>query len=223
MNLIERSYSGKIIRPKPHLVVNEEKDLIIICTSWGAPEHAEKAAEEIQKYVHSAKADVEVTSPFEFLTCLTDEVNYLRTSLLIVNDYLYRSENRTEYYAGVEALVLFKRGRQLAWAQVGGPSILIQRSGGSMQPLSVSGDFASEKQDLMGPLPQNLLGTDRSCFINVGHTTFDENDKLVLVASSILSTHLWRRSQDLDLNGITQSMIQENSENPFWLGIVQPS
>lgn len=221
MNLVERSYSGKIIRPKPHLSVNEEQDLIVICTSWGASEHAEKVAEEIQKYVHSAKADVEVTSPFEFLTCLTDEVNYLRTSLMIVNDYLYRSENRTEYYAGVEALVLFKRGRQLAWAQVGGPSILIQRAGTSVQPLSISGDLASEKKELLGPLPHSLLGVDRTCFINVGHTTFDHQDKLVLVASSLLSTHLWKRSEELDLNSITQSMIQENSENPFWLGIVQ--
>lgn len=221
MQLTERSYSGKILRPKPFLYVSEEKDLIIICTSWGPPEHAEKAIDEIQKYVQAAKSDVEVTSPFEFQACLPNEVNYLRTSLLIVNEFLFRSENRTEYYAGVEVLVLFKRGHQLAWAQVGGPSVLIQRQYQSVQPLSISLDFASQSSQLMAPLPTNLLGIDRSCNIQVGHTHVGSQDKVILLASSRISTHIWKRAGgDLDLSQLTQSMIQENPESPFWMGIV---
>lgn len=210
------------MRPKPLCYMSEEKDLMIACTSWGAPEHAEKAIEEISKYVQSAKADVEVTSPFEFMPCLSSEVNYLRTSLLITNEFLYRSENKTEYAAGLEVLVLFKRGRQLAWAQVGGPSLLIQRNGKSVQPLSVSMDLASDALGVLPPIPRNLLGIDRSCIIEVGHTSFEENDQLIMLSSSLISTHLWKRSQErLDLPQITQLMIQENAESPFWLGLLQ--
>jgi hypothetical protein len=112
MKLQERSYSTKIMRPKPLVHSEEDGSLVVIATSWGQPEHSQRAIEEVVKYVNAAKADVEVTSPFEFLTCLTDEVNYVRTGLLIANDALYRGENKNQYFSGVEILVLFRRGSQ---------------------------------------------------------------------------------------------------------------
>ena len=127
MKLQERSYSTKMMRPRPLIHQEDDGSLIVVTTSWGQPEHAQTAQDEIVKYVNAAKSDVEVTSPFEFMTCLTDEANYLRIAFLIANDILYRGENKTGYYAGVESFALLRRGSQIAWAHVGFPSLLIKK------------------------------------------------------------------------------------------------
>lgn len=224
MKLQERSYSTKILRPKPLIHSEDDGSLVVVATSWGQPEHAQRVVDEVVKYVSAAKADVEVTSPFEFLTCLTDEVNYVRTSILIANDVLYRGENRNQYFSGVEVLTLFKRGPQVAYAHVGCPSLFLQRNGQHMQPLSIGLDLSSELQDNMNPLPPlpaQLLGLDPTCNIQCGHTYVREGDQLVLLASNSVATSLWgRESYQQDLSAITNGMIQESPESPFWLGLI---
>lgn len=223
MKLQERSYSTKIIRPKPLVHQQDDGGLIVVATSWGKAEHAQRAVEEVVKYVGAAQADVEVTSPFDFLSALTDEVNYLRTALLITNDILYRGENRSEYFSGVEILTLFKRGSQVAWAHVGNPSVLIQRQGQRLQPLSIGLDLSSElspNDTFLPPLPAQLLGMDPTCYIQCGHTRVSEGDQLVLFGSPLIATALWTEAGNADMSTLTQRMIQESPETPFWLGLV---
>lgn len=224
MKIQDRSYSTKVFRPKPLIHREDDGSLIVIATSWGQPEQAERAKDEVVKYVSAAKSDVEVTSPFEFLTALSDEVNYVRTALLIANDILYRGENRNEYFSGVELLALFKRGPQVAWAQVGCPSLFIRRSQQGLQPLSIGRDLSAEMSrghEILPPLPSQLLGLDPTCYVQCGHTYVAEEDQLVLLASSSVSTSLWtHNSEDLQLSSLTQRMIQENPESAFWLGLV---
>ncbi|WP_413943925.1 hypothetical protein [Bdellovibrio sp. HCB-162] len=226
MKLQERSYSTKIIRPKPLIHQEDDGSLIVIATSWGQPEHAQRALDEVVKYVSAAKSDVEVTSPFEFLTCLSDEVNYVRTGILIANDILYRGENKMEYFSGVELLALFKRGTQVAWAQVGSPSLFIQRQNQSLQPLSIGLDLSSELRgdETLPPLPSQLLGLDPTCYVQCGHTHVDDNDQLVLLASTAIASSLWGKDpKETELSKITNRMIQDSPEAPFWLGLVEIS
>jgi len=224
MKLQERSYSTKIMRPKPLVHSEEDGSLIVIATAWGQPEHGQRAIEEVVKYVNAAKADVEVTSPFEFLTCVTDEVNYVRTGLLIANDALYRGENKNQYFSGVEILVLFRRGSQIAWAQVGCPSVLIQRQNQGLQPLSMGLDLSAEMKPAdveLPPLPGQLLGLDRTCNIQCGHTLTQEGDQLVLLASTTVAPSLWSLPPyQADLTHVTNRMIQDSPETPFWLGLI---
>lgn len=224
MKILDRSYSSKMFRPKPLIHTEDDGSLIVIATSWGQPEHAQRAVDEVVKYVSAAKSDVEVTSPFEFLTCLSDEVNYVRTSVLIANDMLYRGENRNEYVSGVEILALFKRGPQVAWAQVGCPSLFIRRQEQSMQPLAIGQDMSAEMHragDSLPPLPSQLIGLDPTCYVQCGHTYVADEDKLVVLASTSVSSSLWMPNyEELQLASLTQKMIQENPEAPFWLGLV---
>lgn len=224
MKLQERSYSTKIMRPKPLIHQEDDGSLIVIATSWGQPEHAQRALDEVVKYVGAAKSDVEVTSPFEFLTCLSDEVNYVRTGILIANDILYRGENKMEYFSGVELLALFKRGSQMAWAHVGSPSLFIQRKNQNLQPLSIGLDLSSEllgSDETSPPLPAQLLGLDPTCYVQCGHTHVNEGDHLVLLASSSVASSLWvRDAGQVELGTITTRMIQDAPEAPFWLGLV---
>lgn len=224
MNLEERSYSTKSLRPRPFVHSEEDGSLLVIATSWGQPEHAQLVTEEVVKYVNAAKSDVEVTSPFEFMTCLTDEVNYLRIALLIANDILYRGENRSEYFSGVEVLVFFKRGNQLSWAQVGSPNVFLKRSERSLQPLSVVREMSEElftNGPLMPPMPANLLGLDPTCYIQCGHTTIGSNDQVVLLAGPTVPKTLWNMdTTSKSLQKLSDKIIQEEPESPFWLGLL---
>jgi hypothetical protein len=155
---------------------------------------------------------------------MTDEANYVRTALMIANDTLYRGENKNQYFSGVEILAMFKRGSQLAWAQVGSPSIFIQRENQRLQPLSVSADLSSELRtsaEALPPLPSQLLGLDRTCNIQAGHTFVREGDQIVLLAGTSVATSIWTlEPHEGSLNRITDRMIQEEPELPFWLGLI---
>lgn len=224
MKLNERSYSTKIIRPKPLIHQEDDGSLIVLATVWGQAEHGQRAIDEVVKYVNAAKADVEVTSPFEYLNCLTDEANYVRTALHIANDILYRGENRKEYLSGVEIMALFCRGNQVAWAHVGCPSLFIQRSDRRLQPLSIGMDLSSELKDqneVLAPLPAQLLGLEPTCHVRSGHTRISDGDQLILLGSSLIANSLLIRPfGKFALADITNRMIQEEPENPFWLGLV---
>ncbi|MFS4458522.1 hypothetical protein [Bdellovibrio sp. HCB2-146] len=224
MKLIERSYSTKMLRPRPLIHSEDDGSLVVIATSWGQPEHGQRALDEVVKYVGAAKSDVEVTSPFEFLACVPDEVNYVRTALLLANDLLYRGENKMEYFSGVEILAMFRRGNMLAWAQVGNPSIFAQRTGKRLQPLQMGLDLSTEfntQDKTLPPIPTELLGLEPSCNIKCGHSVLKAGEQVVLLSASAIANSLLNREPGkFDLNIITQKMIQEDPEAPFWLGLI---
>lgn len=224
MKLTERSYSTKILRPRPAVYAEPDGTLLVISTSWGSPEHAQRVNDDVAKYVQAAKADVEVTSPFEFLTSLTTEANYLRVAALIANEAFYRGDNKNEYLAGVETLILLRSGRQVAYAQVGSPHLLIQKTGMPLSPVAVNFEISLELNEAgetpLPPVPHALLGVDRSLNIRAGDFRIDDGDRLVLYAGSFWPESLWNIAANNDLQQITQKMVQKNPEAPFWLGLV---
>lgn len=224
MGLKERSYSTKNLRPKPLVHESEDGAFLVVATSWGEPEHAAKVIEEVVKYVEAAQSDVEVTSPFEFLTCLTDEVNHLRIAIQIANDLLYRGENRNEYFSGVEILAILKKGSQLAWAQVGNPSLLIQRKNQTLQPLSIGFDYSvdfSSPNNRLAPLPVSLIGLDPTVNIQCGDTRIEKGDHLVFFAGSAIAPVVWTEEAQIEFEVLAKRLIQSSPEVPFWLGVLQ--
>lgn len=223
MQITERSYNSKMIRPKPLIHVEGDGSLIIVATVWGMPEHGQRVVEEISKYMGAAKADVEVTSPFEFLSCLPDEVNYVRTATLIANDTLYRGENKSEYLSGVEILVVYRRGSQIAWAQVGAPALFVKKPNLPLQPLSSHLDLAVElgEDQILAPMPSQLLGLEPTCDIKVGHFYARDEDQLVLMASGQIGESLWKSdTKEMTLPEWTKGLVKENPDLPFWLGVI---
>ncbi len=224
MRIVERSYSTKTVRPRPVIYTEPDGSFMVISTSWGSPEHADRVNEDVAKYIQGAKADVEVTSPFEFLSSLTNEANYLRIAALISNESLYRSNNKSDYQAGVETLLLLHSGSQVAYAQVGAPHLLIQKRDRVPVPISVSFDagfeMSREDQDPFPPLPQTILGLDSSLNIRAGDFRVDIGDRLILYAGGVWPKSLWSSNQASDLQLLTQKLVQMNPESPFWLGIV---
>jgi hypothetical protein len=217
MILAERSYSTKSFRPRPTIHTEPDGSLLVVTTSWGEPGLAAQVNEDIAKYVQAAAADVEVTSPFEFMTSLGNEANYLRVATLICNESIYRRENRSEYVGGVELLALYRRGHKIAYVQVGVPHVLIQREGQGVVPLVIGAEVPHENP----PLPQHLLGIDASVNIRCGEFRVEETDRLILYAGAAWPETLWRptKSND-DLDQVAQKIVQKNPEAPFWLGLL---
>jgi hypothetical protein len=223
VKLEHRSYNSRQFRPKPHIHTEADGSLVVIATSWGLPEHAALAAEEVAKYASAARGDVEVTSPFEVLTCLSDDANHLRIGMMIANDLLYRRENRTEYVSGLEILAISRRGPQISWAQVGAPHVLLRRPGRPLVPLALSYDHSFEivaSSARLAPLPSRLLGTDPTCHIHCGDLRIGREDVLVLASSSLLPSSLWTEAGPYDLARVTREMMTLDPESPFWLGLV---
>lgn len=212
-----------MFRPKPHLHAEADGSLLVVATSWGQPEHAALVTDEIAKYVTAARGDVEVTSPFEFMTGLSDHANHLRIGMMIANDILYRGVNRAEYVSGVEVLALSRSERELAWAHVGSPHLLLRRKGRPLVPLATSFDHSFEltlKGRTPAPLPSRMLGVDPTCQIICGDLQVGEQDLLVLLSSSILPESLWTAEGPMDLQELTKHLVKEDPESPFWLAMV---
>ena len=223
MKIEHRSYNSKRFRPRPHVHTEADGSILVVATSWGLPEHAALAAEEVAKYATAARGDVEVTSPFETLTCLSDDANHLRIGMLIANDVLYRRENRTEYISGVEILAISRNGSSVAWAQVGSPHLLLRRSGRPLVPLALSYDHSFETaagEDRLPPLPARYIGTDPSCHVHCGDLRVRDEDVLVLASTTFLPPSLWTEAGPYDIARVTRELVHADADAPFWLGLV---
>src|SRR5688572_90445 len=127
MKITERSYGGKIFRPRPEIHLSPGGDLLIVATPWGPRSSAKKAIQVIQDHLQSARSDQEATSPFSHLTCLSPLANSLRAGIKLANDVIYSEDNKNEYISGVELFVFSRRGAEAVWAQVGFPAAYLDR------------------------------------------------------------------------------------------------
>lgn len=219
MKSAERSYSTKIYRPKPTVSISSDEKTVIVATSWTIQEHAQKVISEVTQFLDSSFADVEVTSPFEYLPQLSKISNSLRIALLIANDVIYRVENRSELTAAVEVCILHKYQNQIFYAQVGQPQIFLQSADQSLQPVTAGVDLRSP------PLPRDLLGLEIRPQIQMGQFEVSSEDRVVLLSSSFISPEFLkaavRSSLSEELQDYTKRMVQTLSQEPFWISLLE--
>lgn len=224
MAIEERSYSGKLFRPKPELHFEEDGSLGIVATPWGPRQSAKRAIDLLKDYILSAREDMEATSPFQMLTCLSPLANNLRVGMMLANDTIYREDNKSEYMSGVEILVFAHQHGELAFAQVGYPHLFLARKTMPWIPLSVQIDLATEMSqapEILPPLPQNLIGLHNTTNVNISSFKTQPGDKLILLSHSVVSHPLFTLSFDrAKLDAISDSLAVEYPELPFWLGVV---
>ena len=223
MGLIERSYSGQLFRPKPECHFEDDGSFGVIATPWGNRASARKAIDILKDYVLSARQDMEATSPFQVLTCLSPLANTLRVGTMLANDSLYREENKAEYTSGVELLVFAHQEGELAFAQVGSPQFFLARAGMPWIPLSVQVDLSTEFSDpshFLPPLPQNVIGLHTTTNMNVSSFKTQSQDRLIFLAHSVVSNPLFHLAfEDSHLDQISQALASQYPDLPFWLGV----
>ena len=173
--------------------------------------------QETEKYVQAASGDVEITSPFDFLTCYSTEINALRVATLIANDALYRQENKMQYTSLVEFIAVQKKNNQVAWLQSGQPQILLRRKNQEFQPLSVSyQDDQSFPSEDASPLPMLGLGLENSCSFQVGEASFQPGDQLLFVSAALWSSVL-SAGAGVSFEKLGKALSASNKNLPFWL------
>lgn len=224
MKFTERSYSGKIFRPRPEIHFSEDTRLLVVATPWGARTGAKKAVEIIVDYYTSSLQDLEATSPFEKLSCLSPVANSLRIATLLANDRLYREENKNEFTVGVELFIAAIDRYDIVFIQVGHPNILLARYGRGLIPLGSHIDLAldiSGTNKVLPPLPSQFIGLDPNANMTIGSFRPQTNDQIILISRSAMSDRVYLLSQhDWTLEGVAKSLSENHSELAFWTGML---
>lgn len=224
MGFEQRSYGGKVFRPTPEVHVEDDGSFGVIATPWGARPGAKKVIDTLTDFILSAKQDMEATSPFQKLACLSPLANSLRAGLMLANDLVYRDENKAEYISGVEVLVFSHSGGELAFAQVGYPHLFLARPGLPWIPLSIQIDMSGEMSrppEILPPLPQNLIGLHNTTNMNLSSFKTQEGDRLIFLSHSVVSHPFFAlKSEDASIDNITEMLSKYYPDTPFWLGIL---
>ncbi|MBX7232703.1 MAG: hypothetical protein K1X29_11535 [Bdellovibrionales bacterium] len=226
MKLSERSYSGKLFLPRPEILCEANGDLCIITFPWGQRTSARKAIKLITEIFHSSQnADDEMTSPFQYMTCLSPLANNLRTAVMLANDVIYREENKSEYLSGVELLVVAKKSNEIVFARIGGPALFLNRKKLPLLPLDWTPDLSlqySHHEEWLPPLPSHLLGVASTSNFSIQSHTLQPGDQWFLIHRSIISPKvLTLKENDLTISKVSHTLALHSPQMPFWLGILQ--
>lgn len=223
MNVLQRAYRGKSFRPSPFVHQEEDGSLLLVITSWGQHSSAERARDVVADFILSSRNDQEATSPFQKMTCLTPLANNVRVAMMLLNDTLYREENRDEYTEGLEILICARHENELTIAQVGQPFVFLNRKGFPIQTLSSGLDLASEisqAPELLAPLPHTLLGLySTSNFLLQSFRVQDQDQLILLSRSHFPQEFLHLSSQQRTLEQLSKVLATEHPDVPYWLGV----
>jgi hypothetical protein len=224
VQFVERSYGGKTFRPRPEIHFSADTRLLVVATPWGSRSGAKKVVEIIVDYYTSSLQDLEATSPFEKLSCLSPVANSLRIATLLANDRLYREENKSEFTVGVELFVAAIDRYDVVFVQVGHPNILLGRQGRGLIPLGSHMDLAldvSGTNKILSPLPSHMIGLDPSANMTIGSFRPQTNDQLVLISRSAMSDRVYLLSQsEWNLEVISRSLSENHPDLAFWAGLL---
>lgn len=173
------SYNGKFKIPSVKTYNLLSDQLLIFVRSWSSEDLSSKIIDEINHFLSSIDADLEVTTPFEYFEHQSSLMNKVRISLLLANDLVYKSENKDVYHAAAEVAMIYKKNKELVCASVGQFKFTVDVDGHEFCIHDSGMGFNNEL-----PLPQNVLGLDRSVDVTVRSIRFDDSIKKVTVVSS---------------------------------------
>ena len=223
----EKSFNADSFRPRPEIHIEPDGSLLIVSTPWGSRTAARKAVRKIQDYFLSTRQDIEATSPFSRLTCLSPLANDLRVAVKLASDTLYNEENREEYVTAMELFVLARNREETAWIQIGQPFALLDRPGQNLLSLGNQQDLGmefSKPNVILPPLPSRFIGAEPTSDFAVETIRTQPSDKLILISSSSLPGALYSLPEsERTLQAISTSLARLKQNQPFWLGICQLS
>ena len=189
-----------------HLLNNQ---LIVFLRPWGANEYNQKVVDEITHYLSTTQADIEVTTPFDYLESLSSLANRTRVSLLLAHDLLYKTDNRAEYLVGFEIMILFKSRREIAWASVGRFSLAKLLHDRLNTIVNVGTDM-----DVDTLMPVELIGLKKQINVHSGSVSMNDDSK-ILVSSGF--------NCDFKINDLkSESNFVEAvpSQSTYWFSVI---
>lgn len=224
MKFLERSFfTSNGLRPRPILHFNESEQLVIAFTNWAKKINTDDIIKTIEGYLLSSLVDDEVTSPFISAPHLGKTANHLRTSLLLLNETLYKKYNKDEFNAGLEIFVGFKREDEFVFGHIGQPNILMCRSKKNILPVYQNIDHSLDLSvnTLLPPVPSKLLGINPNIDIEIQSLKPHDGDKILLLSYSWIPKEILNlKDNQRSFEQITKS-ISDISDQSFWLGLIE--
>jgi hypothetical protein len=211
----QRSYSGHCFRPKP-LIEQADQETMVVLTPWGATEYAIQTLASIKDFLDMSK-EAEATVVGALNESLSPFANRMRSAAIMANENLYLNANRTEYLAAVELAAISKEQDRVSWVHIGSPHLFLHNSQG-IQPLSYTLDWAYQIHQ-KSPLLCHGLGLDRSVNLNCGTYKITEPSTIIMVGRSYVPPQFYQLQRP-SLQTVSDLLINENSDMPFWLGLM---
>ena len=163
MITVSKGASGSQKMPNTQIATFLNDRLIIFIRSWNGPEVSQKIIDEVNHYMSSVEADLEVTSPFVYSENLTMLTNKVKIAMLLANDNIYNTDNKEVYQHGAEVAIIFQKDSEVSWASIGRFSLEAQKEDRKLKLFDSGGRF-----DDVVLLPVNLLGLIRNPEILAG-------------------------------------------------------
>ena len=226
MELIHRSFSGKIFRPQPEILVDESLKFFAILTPWGPQFQNQNMLDSLLENYKTLCSDQQITFVTPHLKCLSSEENILRTSVLNLNHKIHANLNsESETLFGYELVCGVFQEQKVLLIQVGHPYIYLDRPQISLQPLGHVLDLAtgfSQVPKNLPPLPSQLLGIYPDMHFSVFTLPIKEQDQLLFISRSSIPPELSQISREQrTLKNITLTLSEDQPDMPFWVGLLK--
>ncbi len=223
MKLTERSYGGKIFRPRPRTFLSDDKNLLVIATPWGPRRMADVFLERIASEAQNPLSDPDLTILSTSNDIFNERENRLRLGLLSLHEDLREEFNAETLTSGLEILCLLRTHNKICWFQVGAPYLGLMRTPQHLplyHPVDLSFDHSTPEK-ILPPLPRNLFGFSSHSSLEQGHFMQKPGDRLLLISRSYVPQSVFSlNTEDVSLDTVTQHLAQDHEEQPFWLGLI---
>ena len=223
MQLTERSYGGKIFRPRPRIFLSDDKNLLVIATPWGPRRMADVFLERIAGEAQNPLSDPDLTILSTSNDIFNERENRLRLGLLNLHDDLREEFNSETLTSGLEILCLLRTHNKLCWFQVGAPFVGLVRDSHHLplyHPVDLSFDHSTADK-ILPPLPRNLFGFSSFSSLEQGHFMQKPGDRLLLISRSYVPQAVFSLpGEEMSLDSVTQLLAKDHEDQPFWLGLI---
>lgn len=149
------SHNGQQKFPQTHVHSLLNDNLLIFLRLWSGPEVEQKAIDEIMRYLSAADADLEVTTPFDYIESISSLSNKVRVAMLLANEALYL-DNKEKYTQGFEIAICYKHNKEISMCSVGRFAFSALKKDKKFT-MYESGGFLDD----LVLLPTDLLGLER--------------------------------------------------------------
>ncbi len=211
MKISTRSAAFKNHLPTTQVYQSLNDQLTVFLRAWGSVEYNQKVIDEVTHYLSTTQADIEVTTPFDYVESLSSLANRARVALLLAHDLFYKTDNRNEYVVGFEVMILFRAKNEIAWAGAGRFSISKLINNKLIQIHSMGTDLDEETL-----LPAQLIGLEKQIGVQAGSIAVNDASKIVVSSLFDAEMSLGNSSSASSLVEITPS------QSTYWYSVVTP-
>jgi hypothetical protein len=175
------SHNGDQKLPQTHVHSLLNDNLLVCIRLWSGPEIEQKVVDEILRYLSATDADLEVTTPFDYIESLSSLSNKVRVALLLANEAIY-IDNKEKYTQGFEIAICYKNHKEISVGSVGRFAVSADKKDKNYMIFETGGFL-----DDLVLLPADLLGIEREVEINC--TSISTRDLTSIQISSKYDQH----------------------------------